>query len=255
MKHLLHIDGARGEGGGQILRTSLSMSMVTGTPVRIENIRAGRAKPGLMRQHLACVRAAQEVSDAEVSGAKVGSTEIFFEPRGIRAGDYRFAVGTAGSTTLIFQTVLPALVLADAESTLTLAGGTHNMWAPSFDFLILAYLPLLRRMGIEVEAKLDRHGFYPQGGGQWSAVVKPASRIHGLEVPECGEVTGREAVITSANVPGHVAERELREISMRSGWPEASLKSRRVNAMGGGNIVSLRLHHEHCTEVIESVGK
>lgn len=255
MKNLIHIDGSQGEGGGQILRTSLTMSMVTGTPVQIDNIRSGRNKPGLMRQHLACVRAAQAVSDAEVSGAKVGSTAITFKPKGIKAGDYRFAVGTAGSTTLIFQTVLPALVMADAESTITFVGGTHNMWAPSFDYIALAYLPLLKQMGIDVDVKLEKHGFYPQGCGQWSAVIKPAARIHYLEVLEPGELTDREAMITSANIPVHVAEREMQEIAKRCSWPEASLKMQRVDAMGGGNIVSLRLHYERCSEVIESVGR
>jgi len=255
MKKILHIDGSEGEGGGQVLRTSLTMSMITGTPVRIENIRAKRSKPGLMRQHLACVHAAQAVSDAKVSGAKVGSTSVTFEPKGIKAGDYRFAVGTAGSTTLIFQTVLPALVMADKASSLTLVGGTHNMWAPSFDFIALAYLPLLKQIGIDVDVQLEKHGFYPQGAGQWKAVVKPASTIESLEVNERGVLIDREAMVTSSGVPDHVAERELNEIAKQCSWPEASLKRRSVRAMGSGNILSLRLHYEACSEVIESVGK
>ncbi len=252
---MLVVDGSQGEGGGQILRTSLTMAMVTGTEIRIENIRAGRVKPGLMRQHLACVKAAQAVSNAKVSGAEVGSTEIVFKPKAIKAGEYHFAVGTAGSTTLIFQTVLPALALAEAESRLSFEGGTHNFFAPSFDFIALVYAPLLRQMGVEIELKMTRHGFYPQGGGQWQAVIKPAGRLSGLDLLDAGVLIGKEAVVTSANIPGHVAVRELAEIAKQCKWPEEVLKSERVESMGSGNIVSMRLHHECCSEVVEYVGK
>ena len=252
---MLVIDGSQGEGGGQILRTSLSMAMVTGTDIRIENIRAGRDKPGLMRQHLACVNAAQTVSRAKVSGAEVGSTAITFKPKGIKAGDYRFAVGTAGSTTLIFQTVLPALALVKDESRIFFEGGTHNLYAPSFDFIALAYAPLLRRMGVAVEMQLVRHGFYPQGGGQWQTVIRPSGRIGRLELRERGRFLGHEAVVTSAHIPGHVAMRELAEIAKQCHWPDDVLKAEQVECMGSGNIVSMRLYYEQCSEVVESIGK
>ena len=253
---MLVIDGSQGEGGGQILRTSLTMAMVTGTDIRIENIRAGREKPGLMRQHLACVKAAQAVSNAEVSGAEMGSTEITFKPKAIKAGDYHFAVGTAGSTTLIFQTVLPALALAKGESTLSFEGGTHNIWAPSFDFVALAYAPLMWQvMGVEIEMKMIRHGFYPQGGGQWQAMIKPSGRLSGLELLDTGELIGKEAVATSSNIPGHVAVRELQEIAKLCHWSDEVLKAERVESMGSGNIVSMRMFYEACAEVVEYVGK
>jgi RNA 3'-terminal phosphate cyclase (ATP) len=252
---MLHIDGSQGEGGGQVLRTSLSMAMVTGTDIKIENIRAGRKKPGLMRQHLTCVKAAQEICQAEVSGAKVGSTAIMFKPGAIQSGEYEFSVGTAGSTMLIFQTVLPALVLAEGESHVRFHGGTHNMLAPSFDFIALAFVPVLKRMGINVEMKLIRHGFYPQGGGEWCAVIQPSDRIFPLKILSAGDLKAREAVVTSSNIPDHIAQREMKEISKNCDWSADEVRSESVKCMGSGNIVSLRLHHQKCSEVVEHVGK
>jgi len=144
---MVRIDGSKGEGGGQVLRTSLALSLVTGTPFTMTNVRAGRARPGLLRQHLTALKAAEAVGAAEVSGAALGSKEVTFRPRALAAGNYHFAVGTAGSATLVLQTVLPALLMAPTPSTLVLEGGTHNPTAPPFDFLKKAYLPLLRRMG------------------------------------------------------------------------------------------------------------
>jgi RNA 3'-terminal phosphate cyclase (ATP) len=252
---MLHIDGSQGEGGGQILRTSLSMAMVTGTDIKIENIRAGRAKPGLMRQHLACVKAAQEICDAEISGAKVGSTSIIFKPQAVRAGHYEFSVGTAGSTMLIFQTVLPALALIGKTSQLVFHGGTHNMMAPSYDFIVISYAPILKRIGIELDMKLQRHGFYPQGGGQWSATIYPNKDVVPLDLRTSGKFKVHEAVVTSANIPAHVAKRELDMISSKCDWPIENMRIENVEALGGGNIVSLRLHYQHCSEVVEHVGK
>lgn len=140
---LLEIDGAAGEGGGQVLRTSLSLALVTKKPFRIRNIRAGRQKPGLLRQHLTAVLAAGEVGNATVRGAELGSFEVTFTPGEVRPGGFRFAVGTAGSATLVFQTVLPALMLGSTPSRLVLQGGTHNKAAPPYDFLARTFLPLL----------------------------------------------------------------------------------------------------------------
>ena len=142
---MITIDGSAGEGGGQILRTSLALSLISGRPFRIVNIRAGRKKPGLLRQHLTAVQAATQIGDAVSDGVEIGSTELVFRPEAVRAGEYRFSVGTAGSTTLVLQTVLPALILAGAPSILTLEGGTHNPMAPPFDFLVRTFLPLLAR--------------------------------------------------------------------------------------------------------------
>lgn len=249
------IDGAQGEGGGQILRTSLALSMCSGVPVRIENIRAGRAKPGLMRQHLTCVNAARAVSGAEVSGAAVGSCCLEFAPGKIRAGNYEFAIGTAGSTTLVFQTILPALLMADDVSTIDLEGGTHNHFAPSFDFLRLSFLPVLKKMGGDVSVEMGRYGFYPMGGGHWRAVVSPNWNLDALALSERGPVEKMEAVALSARVPGHVAERELARVQKKCAWPSSALVCERVDSLGPGNVLSLRVHSEHVTEVFDSVGR
>ncbi|HEY9434422.1 MAG TPA: RNA 3'-terminal phosphate cyclase, partial [Blastocatellia bacterium] len=163
---MISIDGSFGEGGGQILRTALGLSLFTGQPFRIEKIRAGRKNPGLLRQHLTAVKAATKIGQAEVTGAIIGSTQLTFAPGRVAQGDYQFAVGTAGSATLVLQTVLPALLISDDENwqtRLTLEGGTHNPFAPPFDFLAKAFLPLLERMGARIEARLERYGFYPAG--------------------------------------------------------------------------------------------
>src|SRR5437667_3450038 len=144
---MITIDGSFGEGGGQILRTALSLSLATGTPFRIENIRAGRKKAGLLRQHLTAVLAAAEIGAAEIEGATLGSTMLTFTPKSVRGGEYRFSVGTAGSGTLVFQTILPALLRASAPTLAGRDGGTHTDPEPPFDFLDRTVPPLLRRLG------------------------------------------------------------------------------------------------------------
>jgi len=165
---MITIDGSQGEGGGQILRSSLALSLVTGKPFSMEKIRAGREKPGLLRQHLTAVKAAAEVSRAQVEGNSIGSKTLFFVPGEIKAGSYRWAVGTAGSATLVLQTVLPCLLTADKTSNLILEGGTHNPYAPPYDFLAQAFLPVVNRMGPKASCSLERPGFYPAGGGKFA---------------------------------------------------------------------------------------
>ena len=219
---MITIDGAAGEGGGQVLRTTISLAMCLNEPVRIENIRAGRKRPGLLRQHLAAIRSAAEVCQATLTGDEIGSGRIEFRPGSIRSGDYRVAIGSAGSTTLVLQTILPALLLARGASSVVLEGGTHNGMAPSFDFLDLAFVPLLRDMGADVGLSLDRHGFYPNGGGRFVARVAPCVGLGPLELTTPVGEHGRAACITFANIPGHVAERERGYIQRKCEWdPEA----------------------------------
>lgn len=252
---MLVIDGSLGEGGGQILRTTLSLAMCLGKPVRIDNIRAGRRKPGLLRQHLTCLHAAKSICQAQVSGDKLGSSSVSFTPGNISAGEYHFAVGSAGSSTLVLQTVLPALLLADGVSELTLEGGTHNGMAPSFEFLRECYLPVLLAMGCEVEAELQSYGFYPAGGGRLRVRVHPASSLKELNLNERGEFIEREAVAISSRLPGHVTERELKEIHKLCGWSENELNQKMVRSAGPGNMLSLRLSSGMLTEVIDVVGE
>ena len=186
---MIEIDGSLGEGGGQVLRTSLALSMVTGQPVTLTNIRAGRAKPGLMRQHLACVQAATRICSAQNHGAELGSRALRFEPGTVQPGHYRFDVGSAGSCLLVLQTVLPPLLLALQPSQLTLTGGTHNPMAPPFHFIDRSFVPLLRHMGAEVQLTLRRHGFYPAGGGEVEAVIHPSTTgLRPLVLEERGDV-------------------------------------------------------------------
>src|SRR5262245_32836026 len=221
--NIITIDGSFGEGGGQILRTSLSLSLLTGKPFRIEKIRSGRKNPGLLRQHLTAVAAAAKVGQAEVSGASIGSTQLTFTPGEVLHGEYHFAIGTAGSTTLVLQTVLPALLVAKEltgqQTTLTLEGGTHNPFAPPYDFLIKAFLPILGRMGAFVEARLVRHGFYPAGGGKIEVTVYPASRLERIELTERGKIRERCARAVVANLPRKIAERELSIVQKKLSWP------------------------------------
>ncbi|MGI9295025.1 MAG: RNA 3'-terminal phosphate cyclase [Pseudomonadales bacterium] len=254
-KNTIVIDGSQGEGGGQIFRTALSLAVCLGRPVRIENIRAGRNKPGLLRQHLACLRAAQRICEAQVTGAELGSASVLFVPGSIKAGEYRFAIGSAGSTTLVFQTVLLPLLLADGVSELYLEGGTHNGMAPSYDFIEQCFLPVMEKMGCQVEVQLERYGFYPAGGGAWRVRIYPAQNIGALTLLERGKQVDQSAVATSSRIPEHVTARELRQVQKKCYWSEASLQQRLVESAGPGNILSLRVDMEHVTEVCESVGE
>ena len=255
-ERLLTIDGAQGEGGGQVLRSSLALSLVTGKPFAMENIRAKRKKPGLMRQHLTAVTAAAEIGHADLQGAQIGSSRLVFRPGHVEPGNYTFSVGTAGSATLVLQTVLPALLLADSESNLILEGGTHNPLAPPFDFLARAYLPLINRMGPTVEAQLIRPGFYPAGGGRMTVRVGPSRQFRCLELLERGEITARRVRALVANLPRHIAQRECRTIAEKTGWDESCFVVEEVkNSVGPGNIAMIELEATHVTEVFTGFGQ
>jgi RNA 3'-terminal phosphate cyclase (ATP) len=252
---MLTIDGSQGEGGGQVLRSALGLSLATGTPFRIENIRAGRKKPGLMRQHLTSVEAAARISNAELRGAALGSKEIMFTPGKVVAGEYRFAVGTAGSTTLVLQTILPGLMSAAGPSTLTLEGGTHNPMAPPFDFLVKAFLPLLGRMGPKVGVSLERHGFYPAGGGRIRVDIAPAP-LAPLQLLERGEIRRRAARAVVSALPDRVARRELDRVREKTGWEEAGFSMEQVpDPRGPGNALVIEIESANVTEVFTSFGE
>ena len=253
---IVMIDGAYGEGGGQILRTALGLSLVTGTAFCIDNIRAGRAKPGLLRQHLTAVLAATEIAQAEVSGAVLGSRHVTFRPHQVRPGAYTFSVGTAGSTTLVLQTILPALLRATVPSTLMLEGGTHNPYAPPFDFLVQAFLPLLQRLGAKVEATLERPGFYPAGGGKCQVQITPGTTWSPLELRMRGAIQDMQARAVVANLPRHIAERELAVLGRKLSWQGDWLQVESLHASSGpGNIVTLTITSAHVTEVCTGFGE
>ncbi len=251
---MITIDGSRGEGGGQVLRTALGLSLVTSTPFRIINIRAGRQKPGLLRQHLTGVRAAAAIGDAEVSGDELGSRTLAFRPRGVRPGNYAFDIGSAGSASLVLQTVLPALLCASAPTEIAIEGGTHNPLAPPFEFLSDAFVPALRRMGAKIEVELSRYGFAPAGGGCLVARVEPAT-LTPLALVERGEARQRSAHAIVSSVPEAVARRELQVIQKRLGFAESEVHMAVVPSSGPGNAVWVTLEHDHVTEVFVAFGE
>jgi RNA 3'-terminal phosphate cyclase (ATP) len=253
---MIRIDGSFGEGGGQILRTSLSLSLVTGKAFRIDKIRAGRERPGLLRQHLTAVLAAAEVGGAEVEGATLGSGAVTFSPGKVRAGEYRFAVGTAGSGTLVFQTLLPALMLADGPSQVTVEGGTHNSAAPPFDFLARTFLPLVERMGPKVGLQFERYGFYPAGGGRFCAEIEPAQSLEPLHISERGEIVSRRIVAVVAHLRGHIALREIETAADMLNWNKDCGKIEQTrNSPGPGNVLTIEIGSAEVTEVFSAFGQ
>lgn len=237
---LIKLDGSHGEGGGQILRSALTLSMITGIPFRIEHIRAKRSKPGLLRQHLTAVNAAVEICGAKVSGNTPGSQTLEFVPGTIHGGDFRFDIGTAGSCTLVLQTVLPALWFADSPSAVAVSGGTHNAGAPPTDFLMRSWLPLVQRMGVKMDIELVRHGFYPAGGGEVRATVQPIKALQPIELCSRGKPFSTKTIAVVAGVPAEIAHRELCELQAYFGnaEPEMRVLSSRE---GPGNVVMVEL--------------
>lgn len=252
---VLSLDGSHGEGGGQILRTALSLSAVTARPFRLVNIRAGRRPPGLLPQHLSAVRAAAAITEAVVSGDRLGSTELSFTPgRSPRSGSYVFDVaetaarGSAGSVTLILQTLLVPLTLADGPSTLVLRGGTHVQWSPPFDDLVNSYFPLMRLLGYRIDAELKRWGWYPVGGGE--VVCKIAAGPAGdsvswrnpIEALARGPLRRIAGRAVAANLPAHIPQRMADRVgeSLRDLGVPIEVQSQQVTAAcpGAGIFIS-----------------
>jgi RNA 3'-terminal phosphate cyclase (ATP) len=245
---MVEIDGSYGEGGGQILRTALALSCLFTQPFHIHNIRKGRQKPGLMPQHLTSVWVAQSISGAEVSGDYKGATELAFAPQDVRSGDYAFDIGTAGSVTLVLQTIIPPLLLAGGKSTVTLTGGTHVPFSPSFHYLSEVFAPMLRRLGAEVRLNIDAYGFYPRGGGNVRVEILPARGFAPLRLEERGELVGLSGVSAVGNLPRHIAERQreaaLEELHGRFLRLREPLRIELLNAPGPGQGTFMFLRGE-----------
>ncbi len=263
---MIELDGSLGEGGGQILRTALALSLISGRPFRISNIRAKRPKPGLMRQHLACVQAAVAVGGgvmqtravgADGQAPLVGDTQLTFSPGQVCAGDYEFAIGSAGSCMLVLQTVLWPLLTADRASTLLLRGGTHNPMAPSMSFLDLLAPHFAGSGPALFEMKLRRHGFYPAGGGEVQVTVQPPpSGFAPIHLMQRGALHDAYAECLHAGIPRGVAERELAVLQHGLGWRAEQLRDRGLRSNEGpGNALLVVLRHEHITEVFSAYGE
>ncbi|MBQ7650615.1 MAG: RNA 3'-terminal phosphate cyclase [Victivallales bacterium] len=252
---MITIDGSFGEGGGQILRTSLSLAAITGTEVRLENLRANRPKPGLMRQHLACAKAVAEICGGELDGAELRSQTITLKPGMIRGGEYNFAIGSAGSTILLAQTVLPVLLFADAPSTVVIEGGTYNDKAPAYDFFEEAYLPCLRKMGVEADVEMKRVGFYPAGGGRIELNVKPVRAWRRLSLVEHGNLQDALVTAVGSGLDESILVDELQIFQtgledMMDFWPDIG----HVESAGPGNVLIATLRYENLTEVFSVCG-
>lgn len=253
---MIELDGSEGEGGGQILRSALSLAICTQQAFRITHIRGNRDPPGLKRQHVTAVRAAAEICDGDATGVEVGSRELTFRPGRLRPGRYSLAIGTAGSCTLVLQTLLPPLLTAGEASVVRIMGGTHNKGAPPFEFLQRAFVPLLARMGAKIELELRSHGFYPRGGGEIVARVMPATRLTALELHERGEEVRAYAEAWLAALPLHIAQRELAIIGRRLNWPADQLIVRGLpNDVGPGNAVTITMEYANVTEVVTGFGE
>ena len=250
---VVHIDGSIG--GGQILRSALSLSMLTGRPFTIDKIRARRDRPGLMRQHLTAVRAAAQVCSAELIGAELHATELEFRPGPVKAGEYQFSIGTAGSASLVLQTVLPPLLIANSPSQLSFEGGTHNPLAPPYPFLDRVFFPVLERQGVRIVRSLERAGFYPAGGGRFHVTLTPCAKLAQLTLCERGSLRRLWAEAQVVNIPHHVATRELSVVKERFSLGEEDLLLRTPEAHGPGNALLLVAEHEAATEMIVGFGE
>ncbi len=251
---MITIDGSAGEGGGQILRTALGLSLVTGQSFHITNIRANRKKPGLMRQHLTAVRAASDIGSAQIEGAEIGSETLIFSPDTIRPGSYKFSIGTAGSCTLVFQAILPALLVANGPSELILEGGTHNPMAPPFDFLEHTFLPLLHKMGAEIVATLERPGFFPAGGGRIKITVEPPKALQPIELLSLSNIS-LSARALSAQLPDHIGRRELKVVQDKLNVDDENIKQEQLELYGPGNALSIFVHSDQLTETFTGFGQ
>ncbi|MBW1985881.1 MAG: RNA 3'-phosphate cyclase [Deltaproteobacteria bacterium] len=239
---MLVVDGSYGEGGGQILRTALSLAALRGQSVRIENIRARRPKPGLRPQHLTAVQALARITQAEIRGAEIGSTDLTFKPRGVIPGNYSFDVAertrSAGSVTLVAQALLAPLALAASPAVLTLKGGTHVPWSPPAHYLSLVFFPALQELGLSVRLELRKWGWYPRGGGEIRVHIQPAKAFQSAYWTTPPETAAFRGLSAAANLPEHVINRQRDRLTARLGWP-VPIEPVQAPSPGPGSLVFL----------------
>ena len=262
---MINIDGSWGEGGGQILRTSLSLATITSQPVRIDRIRANRKNPGLAPQHLTSVRAAASLCQAQVSGDTLGSMTLEFIPtRSPHAGDYTFDVtearkgGSAGSVTLILQTILLPLALANGSSKVILKGGTHVAWSPPVTYVQEVYLPILRQLGLHAELKLKAWGWYPQGGGEIELRVTGSKKpLNGLQLPERGAIKQIRGLAVVTQLPAHIPQcmANRAENLLHQAHLPAQIKPVRERGIAAGAGIFLTAEYEHSLAGFSALGR
>jgi RNA 3'-terminal phosphate cyclase (ATP) len=231
---MIHIDASVGEGGGQIIRTSITLSAITGKEVSIDNIRAGRPKPGLAAQHLTAVKAVRKVCRGTLEGAELGSKQLVFHPGEIIGGKYEFNIGTAGSVTLVAQTLIPILLQAKKDSVIRIIGGTHVMKSPGYDYFEKVFVPAVRHMGGILETELHKPGYFPRGGGEIELKVSPSKLQGKTEWQRTGRI---EAIIRNTNLPISIAMRE-KKIFLQNNIEEVYIRETENRQLGTGNAVT-----------------
>lgn len=257
---MIHIDGSQGEGGGQVLRSCLTLALLTRKELQITNIRARRSKPGLRAQHLKALEAAASVGRAKTQGVGLGSTTVSFHPDKPYPGRYRFDIGTAGSASLVLQTIFLPLAKADAASTVTITGGTHVRWSPSYHYLELHWLDFMHRIGCEAELNMDLAGFYPEGGGRMTASIPPCEEMNALDITGRGKLKQIRGISAASNLPRHVAQRQREQVIRRLG-DRYYLNDIRLIEMPSrfkGTILLLLAEFEHsqaCYFALGEIGK
>ncbi len=254
---MLEIDGSYGEGGGQILRTALSLSCLLKKPFKIFNIRSGRKRPGLMPQHLGCVQALTLISGAKVRGDGIGSTELVFEPGDAKPGEYLFDIGTAGSTTLLLQAVLPPLIFQKERSRIILTGGTHVPFSPAYHFVSDVFIPMLSNIGITLQASILQYGFYPKGGGRISIEIYPSEKIKALTLAEKAETKKVSGISVVSDLPLSIADRQKNaalEVIGRSGLT-AEIETFKVTSYSPGTFLFLKAWTKDCLAGFSSLGE
>ena len=253
------IDGSVGEGGGQILRTSLALSCITGKRLHIENIRSARRNPGLAKQHVCCVQAACQICDGKSKGAEQGSKVLDFHPGAVRGGKYCFDIGSAGSASLVIQTVLPALFLAEKSSVVTVTGGTHNPLAPPFDFLAETFLPAISFAGFQGDCRLLKHGFFPAGGGKMTFNIKPRQKSSSgvnrlINICQASQEFQINARIYTAKLPSHIAQHQEKLLLQSELNIQNVEHIKATDSDGPGNAVCIRLCGYNRTTIFTAFG-
>jgi RNA 3'-terminal phosphate cyclase (ATP) len=258
---LLRIDGSFGEGGGQILRTSLSLSTLLGRPVEVVNIRRNRKFPGLMPQHLTAVRACQTICEAKVVGAEINSERLEFNPGKIRSSNYTWDVAeskkSAGAAALVLQTVLLPLLFARNESNLTIKGGTHVPWSPPATYLKQVFLPVLGLMGCQTFMKVNRWGWYPEGGGEITCRIRPVDKLQPRQFADRGKLLKLYGLSAISNVGNSVGDRQMRAANkfLKQANLEAELRIKEVPASGKGSMVFLTAEFENVRAGFSTLGE
>ena len=237
----MHIDGSYGEGGGQILRNAVAISVLTKKPIEITNIRANRLNPGIKPQHYAAIKIIRKLCNAEISGLNIGSSSLTFSPGEITGGEYDFDIGTSGSIILVFQACMLCSLKTKTPIIIRVIGGTDVKWSPSWDYFKHVFLPIMEKMGLQLSSHLIRRGYYPKGGGEVVLTINPLKEIQPLQIDKKREFTTVEGIINIANLPEHISER-MKRTAIKTLFKknlQASLKIEKTTSLSAGTGMTM----------------